>query len=152
MSLMEKISEHMKVAMKSRDKLRLETLRTVRAQLLEKQVEKRPAGGMTADDELAVLVAASKKRKEAIEIYRSHNRNDIATTEEQELAIIQEYMPKQLSPQEIEELIRKTIHDVGASSGKDFGKVTPVLMRELKGKAEGKLVQEMLRKLLGLEL
>lgn len=149
MSLMDGISEDMKGAMKSREKLRLETLRTVRAQLLEKQVEKRPAGGITADDELAVLVAASKKRKEAIEIYRNHNRNDIAAIEEQELAIIQEYMPKQLSPEEIENLIRRTVQDLGASSGKDFGKVMSVLMRELKGKTDGKLVQEMVRKFLG---
>jgi uncharacterized protein len=149
MPLLEKISEDMKVAMKSGDKLRLETLRTIRAGLLEKQVEKRPSGGMTPDDETAVLISASKKRKEAIEIYRQHERNDLADQEEKELGIIQEYLPKQLSLSEIEEVIRKAIHDAEAISAKDFGKVMPVVMKELKGKADGKLIQETVKRLLG---
>src|SRR5437867_7714371 len=103
MALMEKISEDMKSAMKSGEKLRLETLRMIRAGLLEKQVEKRPSGGMTAEDEIAVLNSASKKRKEAITVYREKGREDLASVEEKELGIIQEYLPKQLSAAEIEE-------------------------------------------------
>ena len=148
MSLMEKIAEDMKRAMKSGDKLRLETLRTIRAGLLEKQVEKRPEGGMKEEDEIAVLNSASKKRKEAILIYRQHNRNDIADQEEQELRIIQEYLPKQLSMEELERLIETTITSVGASSPKDVGKVMSVLMKDLKGKADGKAVQEKVQQLL----
>src|SRR6266581_161432 len=97
MALLEKIADDMKTAMKGGDKLRLETLRTIRAGLLEKQVEKRPSGGMTDEDEMSVLVSASKKRKEAIAIYRDNGRDDLADTEEQELAIIGEYLPKQLT-------------------------------------------------------
>jgi len=149
MALPEKISEDMKVAMKSGDKLRLETLRTIRAGLLEKQVEKRPSGGMTSDDETAVLILASKKRKEAIEIYRQHGRNDLADQEEKELGIIQEYLPKQLALSEIEEIIKKNIQDIGAVSAKDFGKVMPVVMKELKGKADGRLIQETVKRILG---
>jgi uncharacterized protein len=149
MPLLEKISEDMKIAMKSGQKLKLETLRTIRAGLLEKQVEKRPSCGMNQDDEKAVLISASKKRKEAIEIYRQHGRNDLAEQEEKELVIIQEYLPKQVSQSEIEDIVKKTISDVGATSTKDFGKVMPVVMKELKGKADGKIIQETVKRLLG---
>ncbi len=149
MALLEKISEDMKIAMKSGDKLRLETLRTIRAGLLEKQVEKRPSGGMSADDEVAVLLAASKKRKEAIEIYRTNGRNDLADQEEKELGVIQEYLPEQLTPEEIESVVKKTVAEVGASSPKDFGRVMSAAMKELKGKADGKVIQEIVKKALG---
>lgn len=149
MSLLENISDDMKKAMKSREKLRLETLRLIRAGLLEKQVAKRPSGGMTAEDEIAVLISASKKRKESIEIYRKVGREDLAGQEEKELAIIQEYLPKQLSEEEVEGFIKKVITETSASSQKDFGKVMPLVMKELKGKADGRLIQELVKKHLG---
>ena len=138
----------MKTTMKSGDKLRLETLRSIRAGLLEKQVEKRPSGGMKPEDEIAVLNAASKKRKEAALIYRQHGRTDLADQEEKELAIIMEYLPKQLSVEEIEGVIRRIKSETSASSAKDFGKVMPLVMKELKGKADGKIVQDSVRKIL----
>ena len=150
MALLEKISDDMKSAMKSGKKLRLETLRMIRAGLLEKQVEKRPSGGMTGEDEVAVLVAAAKKRKEAVTIYREKGREDLARTEEEELDIIQEYLPKQLSAAEIEELVKKAVSASGAATAKDFGKVMPLVMKELKGKADGKLVQEIVKRTLGM--
>ncbi len=149
MALLEKIAEDMKAAMKSGEKLRLETLRMIRAGLLEKQVEKRPFGGMKPEDEVVVLISASKKRKEAITVYREKGREDLASTEEKELFIIQEYLPKQLSAGEIEIVVRKAITDSGASSSADFGKVMPLVMKELKGKADGRLIQETVKKLLG---
>jgi uncharacterized protein YqeY len=149
MGLMEKIADDMKTALKSREQLRLETLRTLRAVLLEKQVEKRPSGGMTPDDEIAALTSASKKRKESIEIYRQHGRNDLAEQEEQELAIIQEYLPKQLSGLEIESVVSRVINETGVVTSKDFGKVMSAVMKELKGKADGKIIQESVKKLLG---
>ncbi len=149
MGLLEKIADDMKSAMKSGEKLRLETLRTIRAGLLEKQVEKRPSGGMTPDDEMAVLSQASKKRKEASTIYRQNNRVDLAEQEEKELEIIQEYLPKQLSEAEVIEIIKKHISATGASSQGDFGKVMPLVMKELKGKADGKMIQDSVKKLLG---
>lgn len=149
MMLIDKISEDLKSAMKSGDKIRLETLRTIRAGLLEKQVEKRPSGGMTSEDEVSVLISASKKRKEAIDIYRQHGRNDLAHQEEKELGIIQEYLPKQLTAEEVENVVKRVINDVGGLTAKDFGKVMPVVMKELKGKADGKLVQETVKRLLG---
>ena len=149
MPLLETISEHMKQAMKSRDKLRLETLRMIRAGLLEKQVEKRPTGGMTNEDEINVLISASKKRKEAIDIYKQNGREDLADQEEKELQIIQEYLPKQLTPLEVEQFIKTVINNEGATSQKDFGKIMSIVMKELKGKAEGKTIQENVKKLLG---
>src|ERR1041385_5630072 len=149
MGLMEKIADDMKTALKSREQLRLETLRTLRAVLLEKQVEKRPSGGMTPDDEIAALTSASKKRKESIEIYRQHGRNDLADQEEQELAIIQEYLPKQVSVSEIESIVSRIIGEAGEVSAKDFGKIMSAVMKELKGKADGKIIQESVKKLLG---
>lgn len=149
MGLIEKISEDLKLAMKSGDKTRLETLRTIRAGMLEKQVEKRPSGGMTPEDEMGVLISASKKRKESIEVFRNAGRNDLAEQEQKELEIIQEYLPKQLSVTEIEGMVKMKITEVGATSGKDFGKVMPAVMKELKGKADGKVIQEIVKRLLG---
>lgn len=149
MTLIDKISEDLKVAMKSRHKLRLETLRTIKAGFLEKQVEKRPSGGMSNEDEISVLISAAKKRKESIEIFRNAGRNDLADQEEKELGIIQEYLPKQLALEEIEEIVRNKINEIGVVGAKDFGKVMPNVMKELKGKADGKLLQETVKKLLG---
>ncbi|MGA2622623.1 MAG: GatB/YqeY domain-containing protein [Bacteroidota bacterium] len=149
MTLMDKISEDMKKAMKSGEKLRLETLRMIRAQLLEKRVERRPSGDITLEDEITVLTAASKKRKEAIEVYQQHGKTEMAIQEQQELAIIQEYLPKQLTVQEVEALIQKKIEELQATSAKDFGKVMSVVMKELRGKADGKLIQEIVKKILG---
>ena len=149
MTLIDKISEDLKVAMKSGDKLRLETLCTIKAGFLEKQVEKRPNGGISNEDEISVLISAAKKRKESIEIFRNAGRNDLADQEEKELGIIQEYLPKQLSSVEIEEIVRNKINEIGAVGARDFGKVMPNVMKELKGKADGKLVQETVKKLLG---
>jgi len=149
MALLEKISDDMKKALKSGEKIRLETLRLIRAGLLEKQVDKRPSGGMTSEDEMAVLISASKKRRESIEVYRKVGREDLALQEEKELAIIQEYLPKQMSTDEIEAFIKKVITETSAESQKDFGKVMPVVMKELKGKADGRVIQELVKKHLG---
>ena len=148
MTLMGKVAEDMKVAMKAHDKLRLETLRMVRAQLLEKQVEKRPLGGITEEDEMAVLISATKKRKEAIEIYAKAGRNDLSDQERKELEIIKEYLPKQLTLPEVEDIVKKIVAEIGATSSKDMGKVMSAVMKELRGRAEGKMVQETVKRIL----
>jgi uncharacterized protein YqeY len=149
MGLKETISSDLQKAMKAGDKTRLETLRTVRAALLEKEIEKRgSASPVTPEDELGVLTGAAKKRRESIEMFEKGGRMDLVEQETKELAIIQEYLPKQLSAVEIEEIIRNIMGEVGASSPADFGKVMPAVMKQLKGKADGKLVQELVRKAL----
>lgn len=149
MGLMEKIADDMKSAMKSGEKLRLETLRTLRAGLLEMQVEKRPSGGMTPEDEIGVLISASKKRKESIDIFRANGRPELADQESLELSIIQEYLPKQMGAEEVEAFVKKVIAESGATSAKDFPKVMGPVMKELKGKADGKMIQETVKRLLG---
>ena len=148
MSLIDTIAADIQKAMKSRQTLRLETLRMVRAALQEKVVERRPQGGLRDEDELTVLLQAAKKRKEAIDIYREKGRPDLAVQEEEELGIIQEYLPRQLTAEELRSIVQKIISTTGATSAADFGKVMPAVMKEVKGKADGKLVQDTVRKLL----
>jgi uncharacterized protein YqeY len=150
MGLSETISRDLQAAMKKGDQERLETLRTVRAALVEKEIEKRGSpDGMTSDDELGVLSAAAKRRRESIELFRAGNRPELAAQEERELAIIQEYLPKQLTAEEVEPIVQQIVRDAGASGAKDFGKVMPAAMKSLKGKADGKVVQEIVKRLLG---
>jgi len=152
MGLKEKISDDMKLAMKSGDKLRLETLRTLRAVLMEKEIERRGSGtGMTADDESGVLATAAKRRRESIEQFQKGRRPDLVDQEMKELAIIQEYLPKQMSEDEVTAVISKVIAEVAAASAADFGKVMPAVMKQVKGKADGKMVQDLVKKLLGVK-
>jgi len=150
MNLRERVSEDLKSAMKKGDKVRLETLRTMRAVLLEKEIEMRGAGpGMTPEDEITTLTSAAKKRKESIELFTKGGRPELAHQEELELAIIQEYLPRQLSAEEISAFVAEAIAATGASGAADFGKVMPLVMKQVKGKADGKAVQELVRKALG---
>jgi uncharacterized protein len=150
MTLKEKISEDMKSAMKSGDRIRLETLRTLRAVLLEREIEKRGAGpAMTPEDELGVLTSAAKKRRESIEQFQKGGRMDLVDQESKELAIIQEYLPKQMSVEELTSLVKGVIAETAAASAADFGRVMPGVMKLAKGKADGKVVQDLVRKLLG---
>lgn len=144
MGLKEKITEDLKSAMKAGEKIRLETLRMLRAQILE--FDKSGAGReMTDDDEMKILLSAVKKRKESIEQYEKAGRNELAEQETKEIEIIQSYLPKQMTREEAEAVIAKIIAEIGASSAKDFGKVMPVVMKELKGKVDGKIISEIVK-------
>lgn len=150
MSLIESIGKELQAAMKSGDSLRLATLRTLRAGLLEKQIECRGRKAeMTPEDEIGVLNAAAKRRRESIELFKAGNRMEMADQEQKELEIIQEYLPKQASAEEVEAVVRGIIAETGALGAKDFSKVMPLAMKSLKGKADGKAVQELVKKLLG---
>jgi uncharacterized protein len=150
MSLKEKISEDMKAAMKGGDKFRLETLRTLRAAMMEKEIERRGSPqGMTPEDEIGVLIGAAKRRKESIEQFARGGRQDLVDQETNELQIIQEYLPRQMSRDEVVAIVRKIVEETGASSAADFSRVMPAAMKQLKGKTEGKLVQDVVKELLG---
>ncbi len=150
MALKDTISEDLKKAMKSGEKLRLETLRTIRAALMEKEIEKRGTGtGITPEDELGVMTTAAKKRKESIEQFQNGGRPELAEQERKELAIIQGYLPRQLSTEELEKAVRDIVAQAGATGPGDFGKVMPQVMKQLKGKADGRLIQETVKKMLG---
>ena len=149
MNLRERISGDLKSAMKSGDKIRLETLRTMRAVLLEKEIEKRGGLGMIAEDEVATLNSAAKKRKESIDLFTKGGRPELAHQEELELAIIQEYLPRQLTAEEVASFIREAVEQTGASGPADFARVMPLVMKQVRGKADGKIVQDLVKKALG---
>jgi uncharacterized protein YqeY len=144
MNLIDKINEDLKSAMKAGEKVRTETLRSIRAAIIE--FEKSGIDrAMTPDDEMKILSGGAKKRREAIEFYDKNNRPELAQKEREELAVIQDYLPKQLSEEEISARVRAIIAEVGAAGLQDANKVNPILMKEMKGKADGKLVQELLK-------
>lgn len=152
MTLKETLSDHIKNAMLQKDALRLGTLRMIKAKLLEKEVEKRTSPdkvGVTAEDEMQVLLSSAKMRKESIEEFEKAGRKDLADKERVELEIIQEYLPKQMSREEVEKIVNELAASLGAQTQKDFGKLMGAVMKELRGKADGKIVQEVVKAKLG---
>ena len=148
MSLTLSIADDMKTAMKAGDKITLETLRSLRAAILE--IEKQKIGTtLSEDDDLTILNTAAKKRREAAEQYRGAGRIDLAEQEEKELEVILRYMPAQLGDDELLAIASKAIADSGATSMKDFGRVMGPLMKQLKGQADGSKIQNLLKSLLG---
>ena len=147
MNLKEKINEDLKAAMKSGDKIRLETIRSIRAVILE--FEKSGSGKEIApEDEIKMLSTAAKKRKEAIEQFEKAGRNELAEKEKAELEVIMEYMPKQLSEDEILSVIKKIAEELGVTGKEGFAKLMPASMKEMKGKADGKIVRTLVEKYL----
>ncbi len=147
MTFEQKINEDLKESMKSGDKLRLETLRSLRASIIE--FSKSGTGkDMSEEDAQKILLNASKKRKDAIEMYKQAGRQDLLEKEESELAIIAAYLPEQLSESEVVDELKSIIQQVGAEGPKDMGKVMGLAMKELRGKADGTLVQQCLKQLL----
>lgn len=148
MSLTEQINNDMKSALKTGRKLELETLRTIRAAILE--FEKKAVGATLApDDEIAILSAAVKKRREAIEQYRNAGRVDLAEQETAEMEIIARYLPAPLTEDEIRTLVTDAIAQAGATGPKDLGKVMGPVMKTVKGRADGAAVQAIVRQMLG---
>ena len=148
MALSEKINDDLKAAMKSGDSIKLNTIRSIRTRIIE--LSKRGTGSsITQEDELTILLSEAKKRKEAIEMYQKGGRTDLSDQEQRELEIINEYLPKQISIEEVVDIVKKIIVEVGAVSVKDFGKVMPAAMKELKGRIDGKVVQEVVKQQLG---
>ncbi|HEY9903778.1 MAG TPA: GatB/YqeY domain-containing protein [Candidatus Sericytochromatia bacterium] len=147
MSLKDRISEDIKNAMKTKDKIRLETVRSIKKVLLEKEVSVRPQGqeNLTESQEIEVLAQQAKQRRDSIEQYRQAGREDLAEKEAQELAIIEEYLPGQLSDEEVGAVVDEIIAQTGASSAKDMGKVMGPVMQQLKGRADGQKIQAVVK-------
>jgi len=149
MSLKDIINQELKDSMKSGNKVRLETIRSIRALILE--FEKSGIGReLAAEDELKMLLSAAKKRKESIEQFRNAGRIELAEKEEAELKIIEEFLPKQLSVEEVKNEIKKIASEIGASTKEDFAKLMPAAVKALKGKADGKQIKEIVEKILGI--
>jgi hypothetical protein len=147
MSLKDQIGEDIKSAMKAKDKIRLETVRSIKKVLLEKEIELRGKGKdtLTSEDEIETLVQQAKQRRDSIEQYLQAGRKDLADKEKTELDIIETYLPAQISDTELEEIIANIITKLGATTAKDLGKVMGVAIKELKGKADGKKIQELVK-------
>ena len=141
------INNDIKNAMLAKDKLRLETLRSIKAGiLLAKTAEN--AVEITEDFEIKMLQKMAKQRKESATIYTQQNRKELADKELAEAAIIEEYLPQQLSEEEITVALKEIIANVGATSAKDMGKVMGAATKQLAGKADGRLISEVVKKLL----
>ncbi|MEM7773876.1 MAG: GatB/YqeY domain-containing protein [Cyanobacteria bacterium P01_A01_bin.37] len=147
MSLKDTISDEIKTAMKAKDKLRLETVRGIKKVILEKETTVRAKGreGLTPDEDMEILVQQAKQRRDSIEQYRNAGRDELADKEAQELEIIESFLPKQLTDEEIGSVVDKLITETGASSARDMGKVMGLAMKQLKGKADGKKVQDLVK-------
>lgn len=138
MSLTETIDADLKVAMKASDKTSVSTLRLVKSSLKYRQIEK--GGNLTDDDVIAVLSSMVKQRRESIEQYTKAGRDDLASSEMAEIEIIKKYLPKQISNEELEAIIRETIKELNASGAKDIGKVMKAVIPKVKGRADGKVI------------
>lgn len=143
MSLSDRITDDMKSAMRSGERLRLETLRSLRAAMLELQKSGRDT--VTEEDELKAVMNQAKRRKDAAEQFRNANRVDLAEKEEAELTIIEDYLPRQLDQEEIRTHVRSIIRDANATGPADFKVVMPKAMADLRGRADGSTVQAIVR-------
>lgn len=148
MSLKQQIDQDIKQAMLARNKEDLEALRSIKAMILLAETEKGGSGEVATDIENKLLMKAAKQRKESADIFQEQNRSDLAEKELKQLEVINRYLPKQLTEQELSDLIKQIIETVGAKSATDMGKVMGVATKQLAGKAEGKLISEMVKKLL----
>ena len=134
--------------MLARDKVRLEALRGVKKEFLEAKTAKGAGGVLTDDAAMKILVKMAKQRKESAAIYSENNRPELAENELAEAAVIEEYLPKQLSPEELEAELKKIIAEVGAEGPKDMGKVMGAATKALAGRAEGRLVSAKVKEIL----
>ena len=148
MALFEQISEDIKVAMKARDKVALETLRNVKKVFLEAKTAPGANDTLTDEDALKLMQKLVKQGKDAAQIYVGQNRQDLADEELAQVAVIERYLPKMLSAEELEAAVKQIIEAVGATSMKDMGKVMGTATKQLAGKAEGRAINEMVKKLL----
>ena len=147
MSLELTITEAIKTAMREKNRIALDSLRAVKSQILLLQTEARGTE-ITAEQEIAILQRMVKQRKDSYEQFTAQGRQDLAEVEEAQMKIIEQYLPKQLSSDELEAEIKKIIAETGAASVKDLGKVMGVASKALAGKSDGKSISEMTKKLL----
>lgn len=148
MNLFDKVSGDIKTAMLARDKVRLEALRGIKKEFLEAKTAKGGDGELSDDAALKILAKMVKQRKESASIYTEQNREDLAGEELAQAAIIEEYLPKQLSEEELTAALKEIIARVGATSAKEMGKVMGTATKELAGKAESKAISAKVRELL----
>lgn len=147
MSLELTISEAIKTAMKDKDKVALDSLRAVKSQIMLLKTEAKGAE-VSPEQEIAILQRMIKQRKDSYQQFTAQNRTDLAEVEEAQMKVIEKFLPKQLSAEELETEMKKIIAETGAQSAKDLGKVMGAASKALAGKSDGKSISEMAKKLL----
>ena len=146
--LYDQVSNDIKEAMKARDKVRLETLRNIKKVFIEAKTA--PGANDTLEDAAALKILAkhAKQGKESAETFKQQNREDLAEEELAQVRVIEEYLPKPLSSEEIEAAVKEIISQTGASSIKEMGKVMGIASKQMAGKADGKMISDIVKKLL----
>lgn len=148
MSLQTKVMEALKEAMKAKDTVALESLRAIKSAILLARTEAGASEELSEADELKLLQKLVKQRKDSAALYTQQGRNDLAEPELAQMAVIEKFLPAQLSEAEVEEALKGIIAQVGATSPKDMGKVMGAATKQLAGKADGKLISDVVKKLL----
>lgn len=146
MSLLESLQKDMIAAMKAKDKVKLGTIRTLKAAVVNEQIE--VGHDLSSDEEIAVLSRELKQRKDSLEEFKNAGRDEAVQNLKNEIKVVESYLPEQLSEDEVKTIVQETIDQVGATSKADFGKVMGAVMPKLKGKADGKLVNATVKELL----
>jgi hypothetical protein len=148
MSLTDQINNDLKEAMKAKDTIRLTALRSIKSQLLLAATEKGADGESSSEAGIKMLQKLVKQRKESAELYKAQGREDLAAPELAEAAIIEKYLPAQLTEDELKPILQAIVEKVGASGPQDMGKVMGMASKELAGKADGKTISTIVRQLL----
>jgi len=148
MNLEEKIMAEMKEAMKAKDEALLRGLRAIKAEIIKSKTEPGANGQISAEAELKLLQKLVKQRKDSLEIYQQQNRTDLATKEQEEITVIEKFLPQQLSPEALKAAVQQIISTVGATSAADMGKVMGVASKQLAGQADGKAIAACVKELL----
>jgi hypothetical protein len=148
MSLKAKIDNDIKTAMKAREKERLLALRDIKKMILMEETKAGYVGELTEGEEMKILQRAVKQRKDSAEVYRAQDRPDLLEKEEAEIAVIEDYLPKQLSEEEVEAKLKVIIEEVGATSPADMGKVMGAATKQMAGITDGKTISTITKKLL----
>ena len=148
MNIFDQISEDIKTAMKAREKVRLEALRGIKKEFLEAKTAPGAGGELSDETAVKILVKMAKQRRESAKIYQDNGRPELAENELAEMAVIEEYLPKKLSAEELEAELRAIMAQVGASSPADMGKVMGVATKQLAGRADGRDISAKVRELL----
>lgn len=146
MSLLQELDDDLKASLKASDSLKVSVLRMTKAALKNKQIDKR--GELSEEDIISVISSLSKQRKESIEQFSKGGREDLAEKERQELTILQSYLPKQLTTEELDRIITEAIKESSAEGMKDMGKVMRLIMPRVKGAADGKIINQRVKDLL----
>jgi len=148
MSLETKVMEQMKTAMRAKDEAALRTLRAIKAAILIEKTAEGAKEALSEADELKLLRKMAKQRRDSLEIFASQQREDLAQKEREELQILEQFLPQQLSPEALEAALKEIIVQVGATTPADMGKVMGAATKQLAGKADGKAISEAVKALL----